>query len=468
MDESTFTASTESAAPADSGASAPMATSASGDGVSEQVSQQTSEPVVTAPVADGESNDAGWSLDDILNEQAPAESEDEYSDSALEQLGQEQGLDQSKVPGLVQAVRQLREERKTLRAEAAQLRAEREQMESSLANYGGLEGVQQSYESFAPLLRGEEGAGEAFLQSIWQEANPSYGALADAVIKLTSPKYLLDKMREHGKLPESLAAASQAPARLDAETLATIPQHLHDVAKRLALENPEYVDDLLLQPEGLRNFNLERELKLSQMNEQQQAFERQQWDTKVAEAETAGQTAVRSLSEQHEQAHYKELEKWKPFGENAEANQRLYRDVVEGAFSELLQDQKFAKMREDATRMLREAPLLKLHGQAFKANEFERQARGMAAQLNTRLGQILVERIKGETGYAKVFSDALKWREYQRQQVPQRTEIPGSNASAVTGQNSAQKPPVRQPNGDWNPKYLEYLEGVMQQRGVAA
>lgn len=464
MDEQNY-ASIGSTAPVDSGASAPSATSASGDSVSEQTQQQASEPVVTAPVTSDPSNDAGWSLDDILNEQTPAESEDEYSDSAIEQLSQEQGLQTDKVPGLVQAVRQLREERKTLRTEMAQARAEREQMEASLAGYGGLEGVQQSYESFAPLLRGEQGAGEAFLQSIWQEAKPSYGTLADALIKLTAPEYLLEKMREYGKLPESLATTSQSFARLDAETLGTIPQHLHDVAKRLALENPEYVDDLLLQPDALRNFNLERELKLSQMNEQQQIFERQQWDAKVQEAETAAQTAVQQLSQQHEQRHYQELAKWKPFGENAEANQRLYRDVVEGAFAELLTDQKFSKMREDATRMLMEAPLLKLHGQTFKANENERQARGMAAQLNTRLGQILAERIKGENGYAKVFSDALKWRDQQRQQVPQRTEIPGSNAlNAMNGNSQNGKPAnIRGADGEYTPEYMAFLMSKMGQ-----
>lgn len=414
MPEEFIDASTGDAAPAFPGVETPQATSAGSEGAGvEAVTQPVGEASAT-PAADG-SIDIGWSLD-LGEESKQPDASIPENDDDIEQLVQEPGVDQERVPGVVTALKTARSRVRELTLEVSKLNNQY----AALTDFGGVEGITQMLKPFAPLLRNEEGGANGLLEALWNHAQPAYKQLADAVV-LQEPEYVLGKLREAGLIPDtSHGAAAPTASQLTPEVMASIPEHLQPVAKRLAVEQPEVLEDLLLQTEGVRNYNLEREAKLAQLDETQQKHARTEWDTKVQVAQTAGLESMRSLSQQYEQAHFRELDKWKPYGDDAEGNTEFHREVVEGAFAKILRDEKFARMYDDAQQMIREAPLLRLQGQGYKADDNERKARQYAMQFNTRLGQIMKARIEKHNS---IFADALKWRESQRQQVPSRTEI---------------------------------------------
>lgn len=426
MAEFNDNASTESAAPASSAShqDGATATSASSAGVSESTTQTQDQSTTQQTAAQGteQSIDIGWQLnleDDA--EQTPADTIPE-SDDDLDQLSKEPGLDQVKVPGLVDAIRTARKNVKERSDEVRQLREQLTQRDSELEEFGGVEGIKQLISPLTPFLHNQPGSAEQLLTGIWRQSEPAYTSLIDALVE-HEKDYILKALDKVGALPESTQTITQTTPVLTSEQLAKIPEHLRETAKRMAVEQPAWLEDVLIQNDELRNFNLERELKLSSLDQKQQDFERQQWSSKVEAAQTEGTQSFSNLTKQYEATNYRELAKWTPFGkENTAANQRLYRNFVEGAFSELLQDKTFGEMYADAERMLAEAPLKRLHGQAYEADTDERNARKLAFQFNARLGQVVGERVKE---MSSIFSDAFKWRESQRKDVTERKEIPG-------------------------------------------
>lgn len=467
MEDQTI-ASTEVSTPETSGVNAPAPASGNGDSTSSVTTptpEATSTEVAQNP---GGQTDLGYSLDDLgLGDEPAVAEDDEYSDEKLDQMAKEPGLDPAKTPGLVEVIRKMREQHKLGKQQLAERDARESDLRAqldALADYGGVEGVKTTLGVIAPLLRNEEGSATNFLTAVWENAQPAYAQLADAVLQLTDQKYILERLQSLGKLPDTLTTSQATAPALDAETLATIPENLREIAQNLGVKQPKVLEDLLLQPEEVRNFNLEREKKLADMDARQEAQARADWDSKVQAAQSSGYEAIQRISQQHEQRHYAELAKWKPFGENASANESLHRDVLEGAYSTILQQPEYLKMQEDAQRMLREAPLLKLQGETYKAAEYERQAGLLAARFNVRLGQVLTERIKGENGYARVFDDARKWREQQRQGLSSRTEVPGQTA-ALSNQNSSNgtefKGATRDQNGQLTPEFRAHLNALV-------
>ncbi len=433
MDENT-SASTESAAPVDSGASqASTATSASSTGVSEQVTA----PAQTTDTATAESTsddqiDIGWKFDGEVEGEAVEASEGEEPDENedLVDLAKDPALDPQKTPGLVEAIKKARADQKDARQQIQSIRQEIEANNQRFEKFGGPEGALAFLEPLAPFMEGAEGSANGLLHAIYKSSAPAYENLVEEVYK-SEQKWLVEQMQKDGLIPDGTATKSQpSSSNVSAEILETIPESLRDTALRLAKENPEYFEDLILQPDGVRDHNLKREKDLNAMSETQAKQERDAYETRVKEAQTSGRKMMEDLSNTYEQGHYKELAKWKPFGDNSAANTRLYREVVEGAFSDILADSKFSQMYEDAHGLLQEAPMLRLQQQEFKAASNERQARAMALQFNRRLGQLIGERVKER---ASVYSDAHKWRELQRQKDP-RTEVSGKG-QPLTGSN---------------------------------
>lgn len=412
MDE-TFSASTETSAPDVSSAPSVDTASASSTGAGEQTAvTQVPQADATAPAATDDQIDVGWSLDDEAEVEPNTVPED---DSDLEALQQDPALDPARTPGLVSAIKQARTENRNLSRELAQLK----QQSTVFDEYGGFEGVKEGLNLVNQLFQAtpENGGTVPVLSTLYQQAFPVYEQLVGDVAR-SNPEYVIAQLQQLGHLP---AEFSQQPgASLDSETLSTIPEHLRDVAKSLPAN---VMEDLLLQPEEVRDWTLERERKLQEMDANQRQASEQQWNQQVAAAQQQGYEAVANLSKQYEDAHYAQLAKWNPFGpESSESNTRLYKSMVEGAMADLLGDQKFAQMYQDAQKLLSAAPMRKLRNEGAFASQDEMKARGMAAQFNTRLGQMIRERVKEMDS---VFKDARAFREQQRQNAPNRTEISG-------------------------------------------
>lgn len=431
-----FSASTEVAAPATSGVESPV-TSASGQGASEQPSQPVTQPAANAgATAEDTSIDVGWKLDLDEQPEAPVDAsqtdltKDQDEDADLDALAKDPALDPQKTPGLVKAIKDARLNQREARQQLGAVKQEITQMNEQFQAFGGPKGALEILTPMVPFFRAEEGSGKKVLDSIWANSQPAYRELINTAYN-DEKEYFLQRLQEDGLIPQVDPSKSSQPSSttITPELLETIPEHLRETAKRLAKDRPSVFEDLSAQSDEVRDYNLERELKLFALDERTAETERKAWDAQVSGARDAGRQAARSLSDQYEKGHYQQLEKWKPYGDDTARNQRLYGDIIEGAFAELLKVEEYAKYYDDAHQGLHDAPLLKLHGEEFKAAQNERDARAMALKFNSRLGQLIKERVQER---AAEHSDALKWRELQRQKEP-RKEVDGQGTPLTGG-----------------------------------
>lgn len=407
-------ASTEPSTPTDSAGTTDVSTSASAAGEGTQA--QPSAPGATTPEPTDDGINIGWSFED-----APAESPTiPENDDDIQELLKDPKLDPARTPGLVEALRNARKDSREVRGQFKQFQTDRQQLEQAFEPYGGFDGARQTLDVVTNLFNDPQAATVPFLQNLFEQAYPTYQSVFDNVIE-ADPQYAIQRLQALGALPGDLTQAR--PGAIDAETLNSIPEHLRDVAKSLPAE---YLEDLLLQPESIRDFNLEREAKLRQMDATQRQQAEASWKYQTQQAEAQGRQAFDTLTDQYETKHYQELGKWAPFGpDQSNLNQNLHSDIVEGAYAELLKDQKYRAMHDDIQRMLNEAPLRRLQKEILVADQDERKARQLAMQFNARLGQVISARVKAYNG---VFEDARKWREHQRSTAPHRTEIAGQSA----------------------------------------
>jgi len=382
---------------------------------------------------------AGWSFDET-GEQAPTI--EDLTDEQIQGYLQDQQLDQTRAPKLVEDLRGARAQVKTLKGENNQLRQQLAQFDP----YGGIDAVAPGLGLVNDLIADPGQGTIPFLQAIAEQATPAYWEIANALVEY-EPNYLVQQLQERGLLP----AQPTAPAgSIDQEIHDALPEHLRQIYAQTPADIRAEYD--VMSPEA-RQYMLEREAQLQQLSTTQRQQAENAWRYQVDQAKQQGEASVTQLSDQYEQAHFAQLNKWQPLGpDNQPQNQSLYKMVMEGSFAELLADQKWSQMYHDLLGAMRNAPLRRLHNEGMAADQDERRARGMAAQLNTRLGQLMKERIQMLDG---VFRDARAYRESQRQAAPQRREIAGMSA---TTNGSGGPPPVTK-DGKTNP---EWWAQVMQ------
>lgn len=371
---------------------------------------------------------AGWDLDDEVAEVAQSE---DLTDEQIQEYLTDSRLDPSKgdLPKLVEDLRGSRANETKLKGRITQL----EQQLAQFDQFGGVEGVNQMVSiGIRDLMANPQEGGLKFLSTIADQSVPAYWSMIDALAE-HAPNDLLQRLQHFGHAPQE----PEQRARLDAETLQAIPEQFRELIKTLP---EEVVEDLLQQTEGVRNYNLQREADYRNLTAGQEKQARQAWDQQVKQAETAGQELINTLSQQFEKAHFAQLNKWQPLGPEAkEHNQLLYSIVVEGAFAQMMKDQQYAQMYQDCLGRLKNAPMKRLHNEGYAADADEREGRALAARFNTRLGQVMKDLIKNpEYGLDNVFRDARQWREHQRQQVPNRREIPGAGMSTSNGTGQKQ------------------------------
>ncbi len=415
MEDSTFTASTESAAPAGSGVdTTATTTSASGAGAGEQAAAVPAIPDATAQETTGDQIDAGWQF----GEEEAADAANPDDDSDIEGMLQEPGVDPEKVPSVVTALRTAREEVRNLRRELAQANAAQSATDLSPQQ---LEVVNKLFTATP-----DNGGVADVMNTLHQNAGPLYAQIVDDVIG-ADPDYALRKLQEMGAIPAQTQPLG--PTVLDPEVIESLPANLQAVAKAMTPEDAAEFNELLT-PEAQAGF-LNRLDKLNRLDSAQRQQAQQHWQQQVQGAQQQGQQALQSLGEQYEKAHYAQLAKWSPFGpEDAAGNTQIYDAVVQGAFKELLGDAKFAQMREDAVNLISNAPMRRLRNEGMYADGDERQARQLAGQFNAKLGQLIKTRVEKLNS---VFRDARAFREHQRQNAPNRTEIPGQSAQIGNG-----------------------------------
>ena len=417
--------------------SAPESTSANaGESVltgSEQSSQsQAADPNVSA--APESQIDIGWSLED--QPETPAIPED---DADIEELAKDPLLDQARTPGLVEALRTARAQEREHRKQVAELKQQLTQLEA----YGGLEGVNQTMGVVSELFANpEQGAGK-FLDTLSQQALPAYRQMVNDIIA-TEREYVLQQLQQEGALP-----STQSAGQLTADDWARIPKEFHAAAKQVPVN--QLIEWLDKGTDESLAYHLNTQKELGELKGAQREQAERQHRERSQEAWTQGTEAVTKLANDFTQAHYTELSKWKPLGpDNEPQNQTIYKMAFEGALADLLSDPKFAQMHADTGKMLAGAPLRRLQGESLAADQDERKARQMAAQMNTRLGQVLRDRVKL---LDSVFRDARAYRESQRSNIPQRTEISGMSTKA--GANGA--PPTLTKDGKVNPSWLDNM-----------
>ena len=436
-----FNASTESATPADS-PSGDGAASVGGGGVTaDSATPSTPSQEASAPDATQQAIAAGWSLEDEGEAStAPVIPED---DSDIDGMAQEPGLDPERTPGLVTALRNARQAVRE-HAQAARQAAE---VQAELERFGGIETVRQQAEFVNALFAGQvdeqgnvvDGSSIPFFAQLADYSNERYQqVLADGTSILIehNPEYLISRLQEAGKLPADLTASASQSGPVDQEVLASLPEHLRDTYRGLAANRRAELD-AYTDPEA-RIAELQDKYDLQQIKSEQQQAREREWQGKVEAAQSEGQKSFEKLATDYESAHYRELSKWQPFGPSSPENQLLHRMVVEGAWSSLIEDgalhprtkQTYKQMYEDSATAIQQAPLYRLRGEKLKADEMERNARNASALINAGLGQRIQAAVKT---FDQVFRDARAYREQQRQQQPQRAEIPGAGSGASAG-----------------------------------
>ena len=439
MDEFT-SASMESVATDDSGYEPTAA--ASGDVAGMDTSGQSPEPANADSAAEA-SIDAGWSWDD--DDVAPTSDEHENEDADIDGLTADPALDPDKVPGLVQA---LRSARTAERERAKALKT----YESQLEQWGGVDGALESLNLVGSLFSGQPDGSTQFLTQLYDNAQPAYEALVTDAIRF-NPDYAISQLQQMGRLPADFDSMSTASTTLDDEVLASIPAHLRETAKSLPAS---VMDDLLLQSPEVRDYHLQREMQLQQLDYAQRQAAEQQYQQQYQQAYMGGQEAMMATVNQYEQAHYAQLAKWQPYGpgeENSAKNQQVYGEVMEGAMAQVLGDAKFAQMYTDAAQLIANAPLRKLQGDRIGGDQDERRGRQLAAQFNARLGQVLRERVRERN---EVYKGYRAYLQMSGQQMPNRREITGSTVS------SGQQRGALGPDGKASPAFLEELARNLQ------
>lgn len=417
-----FTATSEGTAspsPTDVGA-----TGASGADATQ--GQQTAEPSITqtqtAPEPGQEEFSAGWDFD----EQGEQQSGIPESDDDIEGLTADPNLDQKQVPKLVEDLRGARAE---ARQNARELKQYREQI-ATLEQFGGIEGVAQTMGIVNGLIHNPTEGVVPFLQALAEKATPAYWEMLNTFVEYEADN-IVAALQKAGKLPETQQQTSAG--QLTAEDWQRIPKELHEIAKQVPANQlfewlDKGTDESLI-------YNLKREEKLNQLDSAQRQQSENAWREQVRQAETQASQSIEKLSSRYEQLHMVQLSKWQPFGPQAqEQNQRLYKAVLQGAFAELLSDQKWAELHQDTHGKLQQAPLRRLRNEHLAADADERSAKEAAARFNTKLGQVMKDMINHPVhGLNSVFRDARQWREHQRQSAPERKEIPGINNTASNG-----------------------------------
>lgn len=426
-------ASMDSVATADSGYNEPV--TSAGDDVAGMDTSSEAPGLATADSTTDDGISVDWSWDD--DDAAPTSDEEETED--YEALAQDPSLDQTKVPGLVQALRSART------AERERTKALR-QYETQLEAYGGVEGALESLQLVNTLFSGEPQGTTQFLTALYDNAQPAYEQLVTDAISY-NPDYAIAQLQQMGRLPADLASTITPSNSLDAETLSDIPEHLRETAKNLP---SSVMDDLLLQTEEVRNYHLEREMRMQQLDMAQRQQVEQQYQAAFQQAQQTGYQQVVGLTQQYEKAHYDQLAKWQPYGpgeENLTKNQAVYGMVMEGAMANVLRDQKFAQMYTDAEQLLKNAPLRALQGERIAASQDERRGRALAMQFNARLGQVLREQVRELNEVYKGYGA------YQQMsgQMPNRREIPGSTVSSGSNRGALG------PDGKASNEFLEQL-----------
>jgi hypothetical protein len=438
MDETTATPE----APASASTNDVGATGASGIDATQGQQQADQTQTQTAPESAQEEFSAGWSWDD----QPEQESAIPESDDDLQGMLNDPKLDQERVPGLVEAIQKARAEARQNFKEAKQLR---EQV-AKLDEFGGVEAVSGTMPLVNNLIHNPAEGSLQFLHALSTQAEPSYRQILDDLIKHES-EYLVAGLQQSGKLPD----VQQSAAVLTDEDWARIPKELQDVAKQVPVN--QLIEWLDKGTDESLAFHLKTQKELGELKGAQRQQAEQQWRTAVQQAETSGAQAVDTLTDQYEKAHYAQLQKWQPFGPQAnEQNQWIYRSILEGAHATLLGEKQWEQLYQDAVSKLQQAPLRRLRNDHLGADADEREARGMAARYNTRLGQVMKGMIQS---LDSVFKDARAYRETQRQNVPNRTEIPGKSSTAAS-QNGAQRLTADGKLSD------AYMDDLMSRHGI--
>jgi hypothetical protein len=422
-----FSVSTETSAP-DVSASNDVATATSSAGaITEPSGTQTpTDSVANAPEAAASEFDAGWSLDEDATPEADVIPDD---DSDIPESIDPREAD--RVQGVVGALRNARQHARELAKEVKQYR----QTVEALDSYGGAEAATQTLGLIHGFLNpqpDETGAVNdstvPFLESIYGASAARYERLVSDVVEQHAD-YVVERLQALGKLPADLGQQNYASS-IDADMLNATPEHLRDAYKALPQSLRDQYD--ALDPEA-RQTMLERDKKLMDIDNAQRSAQEQQQQQAYQSAVQKGQTQAQELLTSFEKAHYAQLQKWSPYGpEQSKQNNQLYRNLVEGAFSQLLENQEYAAMYQDANDLLRNAPIKALAGEKFAAQEAERQARNLATRFNARLGQEISAQVKAMD---EVFRGYRAWREQQRSLSPNRTEIPGQMGGVALQQN---------------------------------
>lgn len=293
---------------------------------------------------------------------------------------------------------------------------------ADLQPYGGVEGAVGTLKVVDQLVSATPEGVTAFLQTMYDSAQPAYTQLVEQVIAY-NPEYAIQQLQASGHLPNNLnpmTAPPPAQTHLEPEVLEAIPEHLRDTALKLPAEMQE---DLNLMTDAVRNQTLAEKKELYDMRAFQQQQQEQQQRQAYEQAVRSGVEQRDQLLGQMETGHLKVLEKWQPWGpEAADQNRVLYESLMEGAMRTVLQDAKYAQMYQDFNNLITQAPLQALQGNKMAADAATRQARGLAAQFNAQYSRELQQRVKS---LDQVFRG---YRQSQTGQAsaPVRREVPGS------------------------------------------
>jgi hypothetical protein len=380
--------------------------------------------------------DLGWSLD--LEEGASPEAQAAELPETDDDL---QPPDGGQLPTVEQLVSSVRFAREQAREAKRQLRELRAQSETSAAVPEGAADLRQAFLYDAD---GQPGT-PAFLQQLYDMSPARYSQAVDAIVEHHAD-YVLGKLQEKGLVPAD-AQPQPASAEVDADVLAEIPEALRETFKALP---PSVREELALMSPEARDYNLEREARLQQLDAAQQRQAREAWDAKVQSAARQGQTDIEQLAGQYQKAIDAQLAKFTPYGPDDPRNAEVWGEMKEGAWAAVLADPKFLQMHADTIRLLSNSHLRALNGEAAQAEDDRRKARDYALQLNTRFGQVLGARLKARN---EVYRKARLYDEMTAQGGPSRKEIPGPGAHGPS--SGPRISPVQ--NGRLTSEYLDDL-----------
>jgi hypothetical protein len=303
---------------------------------------------------------------------------------------------------------------------AANMREERtgEVETAALKEFGTAKEIRETLSIVDGLYNKPDGVMNA-LKAV-EERSPETAGKIFATVVAANPMLAISQLSSLGYLPQAFAEPPSV-RQLSPELKAVIPLSLQPTAMRVpeeALQEMVAANDYETLVEALT----EEKENIEQWTAQQE-IANSQWARSVAAAEAEGLAELEKWDTYYKQKHFEQLSKWKPTP-NEQTNNILRNMVFAAAIDNLLLqrtggNETWLGIQKAMVVMFQHAPVWRLCGDHFKADDYSRQAFKLAERFNVRLGQIMKDMIANPNfGLNTILKGGVKEKKEQKEESP--------------------------------------------------